>query len=74
MKFSEWKPRPKKFPQPKRQKTQPADPIPARIVWVESGGLHSSYPSHSAANKVLAKLIKGLKIGAPHTYRVEDDI
>jgi hypothetical protein len=80
--MSNWHPKPKprhRYPDEpmqckRRIKQTPAEAIPARIIIVSTGKVHSTYPSHSQANKVLAKLIVGLPSGAPPAYLVEDDI
>lgn len=61
------------FP-PRKTKTPPAVAIPARIIIVATGAVYDTYPSRSQANDMLRILIMDLPAGAPHTYRVEDDI
>lgn len=58
----------------KKTKTPPAVSIPARIIIVATGAVYDTYPSRSQANDMLRILIMDLPAGAPHAYRVEDDI
>ena len=64
---------PAPIPNPRKTYVPPAAPVPSRIVIVETGAVHDTYPTRAAASKALKQLIKGLPHGAPHTYEIEDD-
>lgn len=76
--MSNWHPRPKTKDQVHQRsipvKTPPPLAIPAKIVNVVTGETVDTFPSRSAAQKILKKLISNLPAGAPHTYEIQDDL